>query len=119
MNWFLAKIVFRIVCGNGGHKPQFDSQLRLIQAADEREAFTKARALGLREEDCFRNEQAKLVQWSFINVCELYRLSALIDGAELYSRIQEEESAEFHIDIVNKKAAHIEQNITHQLLQLF
>ena len=24
MNWFLAKIIFRIVCGNGDHAPQFD-----------------------------------------------------------------------------------------------
>ena len=35
MNWFLAKIVYRIVCGKGEHTPQFDEQLRLIGAEDE------------------------------------------------------------------------------------
>ncbi|MEP7129294.1 MAG: DUF4288 domain-containing protein, partial [Chitinophagales bacterium] len=29
MNWYLAKIVFRIICGDGLHQPQFDEQLRL------------------------------------------------------------------------------------------
>ena len=32
MNWYLAKIVYRIICGQGNHTAQFDEQLRLIQA---------------------------------------------------------------------------------------
>ncbi|RYY10197.1 MAG: DUF4288 domain-containing protein, partial [Chitinophagaceae bacterium] len=27
MNWYLAKLIFRIVCGQGNHTPQFDEQL--------------------------------------------------------------------------------------------
>jgi len=27
MNWYLAKLVFRIICGDGDHTPQFDEQL--------------------------------------------------------------------------------------------
>ncbi|MGZ5134344.1 MAG: DUF4288 domain-containing protein [Flavitalea sp.] len=119
MAWFLAKIIFRIVCGNGEHTPQFDTQLRLINADDETQAFTKARAIGEKEESAFLNQNEKLVQWKFINVCELYKLTALIDGAELYSRVQEIDDADLHIGIVNKKAAHIHEKITHQLLQLF
>ena len=46
MKWFLAKLVFRIHCGNGNHTPQFDEQLRLIYAEDELHAFHKARLLG-------------------------------------------------------------------------
>jgi len=42
MNWYLAKIVFRIVCGDGEHTPQFDEQLRLILASSKEEAFKKA-----------------------------------------------------------------------------
>src|ERR1051326_2143892 len=53
MNWYLAKIVYRIVCGDGNHTPQFDEQLRLIQASDELHAFQKARRLGEREQDHF------------------------------------------------------------------
>lgn len=119
MKWFLAKIIFRIVCGNGDHTPQFDMQLRLIQADDETEAFSKASAIGEREQVSFLNQHEKLVQWKFINVSELYKLSALIDGAELYSRVQEVDLADEYIAIVNKKAAHIQEKTTHQLLQLF
>jgi hypothetical protein len=28
MRWFVAKIVYQIICGNGNHMPQFDEQLR-------------------------------------------------------------------------------------------
>ena len=31
MKWYLAKIVYRIICGEGNHTPQFDEQLRLIK----------------------------------------------------------------------------------------
>ena len=119
MGWYLAKIIFRIVCGNGDHTPQFDKQLRLIQADDETTAFEKARMMGEKEQVSFMNQQKQLVQWNFINVSELYRLSELIDGAELYSRVQEIDNAEQYMEVVNKKAAHIQEKITHQLLQLF
>ena len=41
MNWYLAKMVYRIICGDGNHTPQFDEQLRLIKAQDEFHAFQK------------------------------------------------------------------------------
>ena len=119
MNWFLAKIVYRIVCGEGNHTAQFDEQLRLIQAADENEAFDKAKAIGEQEQEVFLNQQQKLITWQFVNVCELYKISALIDGAELYSRIQETDNADAYEDLVHKKAAHIKANYTHKYLQLF
>ncbi len=59
-----------------------------------------------------------MVQWKFINVCELYKLSALIDGAELYSRVQEADNAGLYIELVHKKAANIRSNITHRFLQI-
>ena len=118
MNWFLAKIVYRIVCGEGDHTAQFDEQLRLIQAADENEAFDKATAIGEQEQEMFLNQHQKLVTWQFVNVCELYKISALIDGAELYSRIQETDNASKYIEVVHKKAAHIKTNNTHKYLQL-
>jgi hypothetical protein len=118
MNWYLSKIVFRIICGEGRHTPQFDEQLRLIAAADEQEAFEKAVAIGEREQDGFYNDEQQLVQWKFINVAELYRLSGLLDGAEMYSRIQETDDAEEYIEVVHRRAAHIRHNSTHKLLQL-
>ena len=46
MNWFMAKIVYRIICGEGDHTPQFDEQLRLIVADNEEEALKKGYAIG-------------------------------------------------------------------------
>jgi len=118
MNWYLAKMVFRIVCGEGEHTPQFDEQLRLVTANSKEEAFTKAQELGHAEQETFYNRKEQLVQWQFINVSELYLLSDLIDGAELYSRIEERDNAESYIYTVNQKAENIFFTHTHQLLKL-
>jgi len=118
MNWYLSKIIFRIICGDGDHTPQFDEQLRLINAADEEEAFRKAMLIGEKEQDGFYNHEQKLVQWKFINVAELYKLSGMLDGAEVFSRIQETDDPDGYIEFTNRKAAHIKGNGTHQLLEL-
>jgi Domain of unknown function (DUF4288) len=118
MNWYLSKIIFRIICGEGQHTPQFDEQLRLISARDENEAFRKAFDIGEREQEGFYNDDQKLVQWKFINVAELYRLSGLLDGAEMYSRIQETDDAEAYIDLANRRADHIRISSTHKILNL-
>ncbi|MFM9911336.1 MAG: DUF4288 domain-containing protein [Chitinophagaceae bacterium] len=118
MNWYLAKIVYRILCGDGNHTAQFDEQLRLIGAANEEDAFIKAQQIGRKEEDCFLNNKQEMVCWQFINIAELYKLSELIDGAELYSTIRENDHADLYIDLIHKKAANIQQKTTLQLLQL-
>lgn len=118
MNWYLAKIVYRIENKESTSTGQFDEQLRLIAAVNEDSAFLKAQAVGREEETCFENSQHPPVSWSFINVAELYRLSELIDGAELYSMIREYDHPDRYIDTVHKKAAHICEKTTHQLLQL-
>jgi hypothetical protein len=107
MNWYLAKLVFRIICGDGNHKPQFDEQLRLVSGLEKEEAFRKAQAMGTSGEDTFYNQQEQLVQWRFINVSELYPINDLTDGAELYSRIEEYENAEAYIHIIHRKAENI------------
>jgi uncharacterized protein DUF4288 len=118
MNWYLSKIVYRIVCGEGAHKAQFDEQLRLVEAEDEKVAFAKASAIGHKEEEVFLNEKQNLVRWEFINVAELYKLTALIDGAEMYSKILESDSPELYITTVHKKATEIQTGSTHKCLQL-
>ena len=118
MSWYLAKIVFRIVCGDGEHTAQFDEQLRLIQAGKKEEAFLKAQLLGSREEEIFFNNNQQMVHWQFVNVSELYKLSELIDGAELYSRIEEKENGDSYIQIINEKATLIETNNTMEILDL-
>ena len=65
-NWYLVKMVFRIICGDGNHTAQFDEQLRLLRADDELHAFQKARRLGEREQDNFLNAASKPVQWGYL-----------------------------------------------------
>ena len=118
MNWYIAKIIYRIVCGEGDHESQFDEQLRLVHASDKEEAFHKARKIGEKEQEVFFNAKQQLVQWKFINVCEIYKLGDMVDGAELYSRIEERGNADAYIEIVHRKAAGIIQSDSYQLLQL-
>jgi hypothetical protein len=110
MNWYIAKIVFNIAAEGGDHKPQFDEQLRLINAEDEEEAFLKARTIGLNEEDSFVNDNKKKVKWEFINVSELIPLKTIEDGIELYSRIHETEEANSYINFVHQKAISLRLN---------
>lgn len=118
MKWYLAKMIFRITCGNGNHRAPFDEQLRLLQAGSLEEAFHKARGLGMREEDSFFNRQQQLVHWKFVTTSELYRLDELIDGAELYSRIEETEDAENYLHIVHTRAEQILYSKSNQILNL-
>jgi hypothetical protein len=118
MNWSLAKIVYRIVCGDGNHVAQFDEQLRLIGAADKHEAFEKAVTIGRQEEDTFRNHMEQLVQWQFVNVSELYRLNELLDGAEIYSRISEVDDATTYASFIHHKAEQIRSESSPTFLNL-
>jgi hypothetical protein len=118
MKWYLAKIVFQIICGDGDHTAQFDEQLRLIAAHNDDEAFEKASAVGRNGEESFYNLKQQLVRWQFVNVSELYHLSELIDGAELYSRINEVDDAHAYATSVHRKAESIQRKHTHQLLNL-
>src|SRR3569623_2106801 len=97
MNWYVAKIVYRIVSGDGNHHAQFDEQLRLISAESEYEAFEKAYSLGQMNQDTFKNNQSETVRWEFIDVAELNPISQLTDGAELYYQIHEAPDADLYI----------------------
>ena len=118
MKWYLAKMVFRIICGQGDHTPQFDEQLRLVAGISKEDAFKRALEMGNKEQETFYNLKEQLVQWQFINVSELYQLNELIDGVELYSRIEEKENADAYIYTVNQKASNLFFNPSTQLLQI-
>jgi hypothetical protein len=118
MKWYLVKIIFRIICGDGMHTAQFDEQLRIIAAPDENTAFQKARQLGQEEEQSFFNVKQEIVQWKFIDVAELYLLNGFTDGAELYSSIHETDDAEHYVSLTHERAKNIQCVETHKLLQL-
>jgi hypothetical protein len=116
MKWYLAKLVFQIVCGSGKHTPQFDEQLRLIYADDELHAFHKARLLG--EGDCLKEQNAVAVNWKFIDVSELHPLMHATDGAEIYSVIKEEADANLYIRSIQKASTQLLQHGLHQFTRL-
>lgn len=105
MNWYVAKIVFRIISGEGNHQPQFDEQLRLVSADNEKQAFEKACNMGRQNQDRFENVQKQTVRWQFIDVAELSPVSELTDGAELYYNIHEEADADLYIKWTHHKSA--------------
>ena len=110
MNWYLTKIIYRIFCGDGNHTAQFDEQLRLIYAEDDLQAFPKARTVGHHDQDNFLNDLKKPVRWKFIDVSEIHQLDDLVDGAEMYSNIHEEEDADIYIRVTKMRAKHILEN---------
>lgn len=109
MTWFLAKMVFRIFCGNGNHTPQFEQQLRLIYAEDELHAFHKARLLGDGARVNDEAENAANIKWKFLDVIELHSLTVCTDGAEVYSLIWEENDADTYIRSVRNAATQLLQ----------
>lgn len=119
MNWYLTKLVFQIsICGNQTVL-QFEEQLRIVQATSKEAAFEKATAIGLAEEGTVVNSSnGNLIHWQFINITDLYQLRNLIDGAALFSCVHEAEEAERYIKSVHKKASHIQNSNTLELLQL-
>src|SRR5690242_20485388 len=108
MNKYIAKTVFQIVSGKGDHTPQFDEQLRIIEAKDEKEALRKAREKGRSKEDSFPNRNNETVSWKFIEVTDLLFLENMNDGAEIYSRIEETDDAAQYIYAAKQKARTIE-----------
>lgn len=115
MNWYTIKLIFRVTTANGEHTPQFDEQIRLIQARNVNEAFLKARMIGGREEDAYMSEDFNAVRWQFIDVAELKEIDELSDGIELYSRIHETDNALSYIDFIHHRADTIGQMMEPQL----
>jgi hypothetical protein len=118
MNWYIAKIVYQIICEDGEHTPQFDEQLRLVHATNQLHAFKKAWYIGNQEEDCFLNNVNKPVQWKFIDVAEITLIDEVTDGAEIYSKISEEEDAESYIHTIHLRADNLCESSSHELLAL-
>lgn len=119
MHWYLAKMVFRITCGHGRHKAQFDEQVRLIQASHHGEALEKARRIAAEESLSTDAIPVDSARWSLVDVPELYRLQGMVDGAELFSQVREEEDGTLFEELVRRRAAMLRYNVHHQILEAF
>jgi hypothetical protein len=111
MRTYLVRIIFRIVCGNGDHTAQFDEQLRLLKAEDEKEAYEKARTFVQQEEEGFLNNSLQVVKWQFAGIVEITEIRSFDDGMELYSRVHETDEADRYLESVRKKAAVLESKL--------
>lgn len=119
MNWYITKIVFQVIVEGREHIAEFDEQLRVIAAASKEEAFKKATRIGMAEEGSIENiHNNRLIQWKFINIATLYQLKELLDGAEICASTHEPDCAATYIEMVHKKAAHIQNSDTLEILQL-
>jgi hypothetical protein len=114
MNWYLTKMIFRIICGNGNHRAQFDEQIRLIQAPTPEEAYGKAMAFARAEGTAAENNPA--VRWEFVNIAELLQLNGLVDGAELYSKVKEEDDPSLYEQLIHRRAAMLKYNLEHKMI---
>ena len=119
MNWYLAKIVYRGQWSRPDYKSQFDEQLRLIHAENSTTAFEKASRIGRQEEETYFSGNNMVIQWEFVNVSELYQLKTDLDGAELFSHMQETENEELYLAMIHRKAALVRENAKENLLDLF
>jgi hypothetical protein len=115
MNLFLAKIVYKIVKPNLDGKEQFDEQLCFVNARDYREAFFKARMLGVKNEDQVDNESGAIL-WKFIDVPYLKEILHMDDGHELHSSITERDEEDGYEKFVKARAEELHFTIEKNLI---
>lgn len=118
MNWYLTKMVFRIIFGKGEHKAQFEEQIRIIAAPTAEAALEKANNFALAEKIQVK-DSGSLVKWQFVTITELYRLHNFIDGAEVFSQLREEENGDLYEEMMYRKAEHVRYNLQNRLLEIF
>lgn len=104
MNWYLAKLVYRIISGDGNHTPQFDVQYRLVRAEEAGWALEKANILGRIGESTFENEKCEPVKWKFIAVEDVSKIPVLDDGAQLYGHILEPDDPHEYVETANARS---------------
>ena len=118
MNWYLVKMVYRIIVGEESTS-QFEEQLRLIEADSPTKAIDKAYQTGVIENTECTDHFRSLVKWKFLNVTELYRLHQPSDGVEIFSTIKEVENGVIAEELVHKRAAIVKANVDQHLLDIY
>ncbi len=107
MTWYLAKLVFRIVCNNNTGVAQFDEQIWLFTAIDREEALEKAKTKGNNEEISFTGAYTGKVKWEFVEVTDLQSIEELKDGISLISRIEETDDPNGYLTTLHRKAENL------------
>ncbi|MCU0383631.1 MAG: DUF4288 domain-containing protein [Cyclobacteriaceae bacterium] len=103
MNWYVARIVFKIVTGKLAEVEQYDETLRVIMASSLEEAILKARTLGIQEEEfsvCGKDK----TRWEFVNIASINQIKELRDGVEIYSTVTEHKREDAYESVIHAKA---------------
>ena len=109
MNWYVAKIIYNINLEKGMYAPEFDEQLRLIEAPSKEVAFSKARVIGKEGEESFQmNDRKTTINWEFIDVSEIFEVE-LSDGSAIYSSTQEKDKINGYINFIKQKATDLQK----------
>ena len=104
MKWYLVKLVFQVLSGEGAHTPQFDEQVRLIKADEVNWAYEKATVIGWLEQRSFLNHRDENVTWKFIEIAEIHEVENPEDGVLLCSYTIEPDNAQEYIESTRIKA---------------
>lgn len=110
MNWYIAKLVYRIV--NASDKPQFDEQLRLIRADEWDWAVEKADTIGRLGESIFFNTNLQKVHWQFAGVSDLFQVGPLDDGELLYTETKEPDNPDAYLEQVTVRNHRLRESFT-------
>lgn len=89
MNAYTAQIIYRINCQDVPCE-QYEEQLRLIFAADERVALDEARRVAAQEECSFVDRHGRRITWQMIAVKDLQQIE-VSHGSLLFSTVKEVE----------------------------
>ena len=84
--WYASRLILKCTVGNQISDFLFSEQVRLIEASNAEEAYTKALKLGQEEECEYLNSEQQKVVWTFKGLFDLDCINSLQDGAEITSK---------------------------------
>ncbi len=113
MSYYLATLCYEIICGDGRHTPQFEEQVRLLEATSRTEALKEADEIGKQELLLWQFNKTSRVEWKFLGIKELIRLPSFFHGAELYQQHREIEHAEGYRNFVKDKTIQLQHHPEH------
>ncbi|HYG53347.1 MAG TPA: DUF4288 domain-containing protein [Flavobacteriales bacterium] len=109
--WYTIKLVFRIEIA-GKRSAQFDEQVRLVEAANETEAFEKAQAIGHKQQVSFTGSNNLLRKWIFIGTAAIVPLKELASGTQCFSLTTEVDEPETYTNFVKERSKQFEQKLS-------
>ena len=104
MNWYIVKIIYQIIAGDGTHTPQFDEQYRIIKADEMEWALEKAQVIARLGQCLFQNDKDETVQWKLVAVEDVQLLGEMDDGTLIYSRVEELKDAQEYVSLTSERS---------------